>query len=175
MGQRLECGRGRLWVFRLLMVEPVGPMLCICHPLLVTDVFRRRRWAPARPPAGVCNPNPQLFCHGAPDPLLLCVPCPPGAGKQGAALPAPHCGWGTSPDTSPVIHCSGDLPGSTLPRILRTLPRHGCRQGVPMLRAHPRLWGLRGLRLSETHNLEGSGETTGCWGPDGRPWGSRLS
>lgn len=97
----------------------------------------------ARPPAGVCNPNPQLSCHRAPDPLLLCVPCPPGAGKQGAAPPAPHCGWGASPDTSPVVHCSGDLPGSTLPKILRTLPRHGCRQGVLMLRAHPLLWGLR--------------------------------
>ena len=47
--------------------------------------------------------------------------------------------------------------------------------GLPLLIAHPQLWRLQGFTSLESHSLEESREIDGCGGPDGDPWGSRLS
>lgn len=88
--------------------------------------------------------------------------------------------WGSEghsigPDTSPLVCCWGDLPGPTLPRIVRS--QAWMQAGVPILKTQhpPPTGGCRCLSLLEAHSMEGDREAEGCVGPHVGPWESRFS
>lgn len=124
-------------------------------------------------------PHPSLVSVTPPASYLTPLPCSSvscasqvGHPKASTALTVPTVGGGHGRDldTSPGVHCWGDLLGPTLPGILRNPRQAWIQAGLPLLITHPQLWELQGFTSLENHSLEGSREIAGCGGPDGDPW-----
>lgn len=117
-------------------------MLCTCRPLLVTDVSRRRRWAPAPPPASVCNPTPSSL---VPLPRLPCcsVPCPPGARKQGAAPLLPTVGGAQA--LTPVLSSAAWVTSPAPAQNFEDPPRAWILAGCPHAQSPPPIPGPAGF------------------------------
>ena len=105
-----------------------------------------------------CTPTPHLSLVSLTPSTSYLTPLPcssvscvsqVGRPKASTALTIPTVSGGHSRDldTSPGVHCWGDFPGPTLPRILRTPTRRGYRQDCPCLLPTPNSGGCRGSHL----------------------------
>ena len=131
---------------------------------------------PHPPPLpSVFNPIHQL---SHPPALQLCVLCQPGGASQSLhSFDHPNSGWRTQQRPWHQSRCPL-LGWPSWPHFARNFedPHQAWIQaGLPLLIAHPQLWRLQGFTSLESHSLEESREIDGCGGPDGDPWGSRLS
>lgn len=136
-------------------MPPTAGDKCVCHPVGVQ--VQEAEQAPALTShLGVFNPTGQLSCSPASTPpeVLHPVsdtrklegsrnqlqPCPSlqGGASQEQSVRLLGCcdskGQHAGPNTRPVLRCYHDIPGPTLPRILRTTPSPPAvwmRQGCP--------------------------------------------